>query len=108
MKRIYRWYNNLSNQTRDSIVISTTIVGMISTILSILGISLGDWEKSSIWLRIGIVIAVFLIICSITYSVLGRIFRNAINLIIRQTPVSISCGNIFGSWFERYRLRHTF
>lgn len=42
MNRIYNWYNGLSKQIRDSIIISTTIVGTLSTVLSIFGISLGD------------------------------------------------------------------
>ncbi|MBO5702887.1 MAG: hypothetical protein J6S71_10665 [Clostridia bacterium] len=95
MKKIYHWYNNLSKQVRDSIIISTTIVGVVSTILSIIGISLGDWEKSSIWLRIAIVIGAFLIICAITHHIIGRIFRDSINLTIRQTLVSVESGDIF-------------
>lgn len=95
MKKIYHWYNNLSKQVRDSIIISTTIVGVVSTVLSIIGISLGDWEKSSIWLRIAIVIGAFLIICAITHHIIGRIFRDSINLTIRQTLVSVESGNIF-------------
>jgi len=95
MKKIYHWYNNLSKQVRDSIIISTTIVGVVSTVLSIIGISLGDWEKSSIWLRIAIVIGAFLIICAITHHIIGRIFRDSINLTIRQTLVSVESGDIF-------------
>lgn len=97
MKKIYNWYNALSKQVRDSIIISTTIVGVISTILSILGISLGDWEKSSVWIRIGVVIIAFLLICVVSYKILGRIFRNAVSLTIRQTSVSVGCGNIFAA-----------
>ena len=44
MKKIYNWYTNLSQQIQDSIIISITMVGFISTILSIHGISLGDWK----------------------------------------------------------------
>ena len=95
MNKIYHWYNNLSKQVRDSIIISTTIVGVVSTVLSIIGISLGDWEKSSIWLRIIIVIGAFLIICAITHHIIGRIFRDSINLTIRQTLVSVESGDIF-------------
>ncbi|MGN0621412.1 MAG: macro domain-containing protein [Porcipelethomonas sp.] len=95
MNRIYKWYNSLSKQIRDSIIISVTILGMISTILSILGISLGDCKGSSLLLRTGIVIVAFLIICAITYITLGRIFNNSVKLTIRQTSVSVDCGNIF-------------
>ncbi len=48
MDRIYRWYTDLPKQVRDSIIIPATLVGMISTILSILGISLDDWKESSV------------------------------------------------------------
>lgn len=95
MNRVYCWYNNLSKRSRDSIIISTTIIGAISTIFSILGISLGDWKESSIWLRILIVGAAFSIICIVTRRVLGKIYENSITLAIRQTSVSIEAGNIF-------------
>lgn len=95
MDRIYSWYTGLPKRVRDSIIISATLVGMISTILSILGISLGDWKESSIWLRIGIVIAVFLMLCIVVYAIIGRVFKNTVNLTIRQTNVSVGCGNIF-------------
>ena len=95
MKKMYRWYNSLSKRVRDSIIFSTTIVGMISTVLTILGVSLGDWKSSSLWMRICIVIAFFLLICFATYKILGRIFSSSIKLTIRKTPVSVSCGDIF-------------
>lgn len=95
MKKMYRWYNSLSKRVRDSIIFSTTIVGMISTVLTILGVSLGDWKSSSLWMRIYIVIAFFLLICFATYKILGRIFSSSIKLTIRKTPVSVSCGDIF-------------
>ena len=59
MAKIIKWYYNLPKQVRNSMIISATIVGAISTVLSILGISLGDIEKLSIWVRIVIVIAVY-------------------------------------------------
>lgn len=95
MNRLYNWYNNLPKRIKDSIFISTTIVGIISTVLSILGISLGDWEGSSIWLRISIVIATFLLICITTYYIIGKLFKNLVKLTIRKTSVSIGCGDIF-------------
>lgn len=95
MNRIYNWYNGLSKQVRDSIIISATLIGMISTILSILGISLGDWKGASIWLRIGVVVAAFLLLWIATYLIIGKIFKNMVSLTIRQTNVSVGCGDIF-------------
>lgn len=95
MKKMYRWYNSLSKRVRDSIIFSTTIVGMISTVLTILGVSLGDWKSSSLWMRICIVTAFFLLIYFATYKIVGRIFSSSIKLTIRKTPVSVGCGDIF-------------
>lgn len=95
MKKIYIWYISLSRQIRDSITISVTIVGLISTILSVLGISLGNWKNSNIGMRIVAVIVVFTSICIFVYFVIGRIFRDSVKIKIRQTLVSIRCGDIF-------------
>lgn len=95
MDKINKWYLSLSKRSRDSAIITMSIVGMISTLLSILGISLGDLKTLNIWTRVCIVIAVFLIAYIITYVVIGKIFKNSITFTIRQTPVTIECGNIF-------------
>ena len=107
MKKMYRWYNSLSKRVRDSINFSTTIVGMISTVLTILGVSLGDWKSSSLWMRICIVIAFFLLICFATYKIVGRFFSSSIKLTIRKTPVSVSCGDIFQASGLRVILNRT-
>ena len=95
MAKIIKWYYNLPKQVRNSMIISATIVGAISTVLSILGISLGDIEKLSIWVRIVIVIAVYSLLTAGIYFAIGKMFKSAVNLTIHQTPVSISCGDIF-------------
>lgn len=97
MNKMFNWYNGLSKRVRDSVAISVTAVGMISTVLSILGISLGNWIGSSVWIGIGVVLLVSLVIYLLAYFIIGEIFRKSINLTIRQTPVSISCGDIFES-----------
>ena len=70
MSKIYKWYTGLSKRVRDSVIISATLVGTISTILSILGISLGDWKDSSVFIRIGVVIGIFLLLYIISYLTL--------------------------------------
>ncbi len=95
MRKIYKWYNRLSKRTHDSIAISVTLVGMVSTLLTILGISLGSIEGLSLGLRIGAVAAAFVIVFLVAYTVIGRLFRDSVNITIRQTPVSVSCGDIF-------------
>lgn len=95
MSKIYKWYNKLSKQVHDSIAISVTVVGMVSTILSILGISLGDIQGLSLCLRIGTVVMAFIVVYVFAYIAIGKIFRESVNITIRQTPVSVSCGDIF-------------
>lgn len=95
MKRVYAWYSNLPKRIRDSIICAIAIVGFISTTLSILGISLGDWETSSLGIRITVVIVGFVVITVIAYVTLGKIFNNSVKLTIQRTPVLICCGDIF-------------
>lgn len=97
MSRIHKWYTSLSKRVRDSIFISASLVGVISTVLSILGVSLGDLNGASIWLRIGIVIATFFLLCIVAYVAIGKIFKNSVSLSIRQTDVVINCNDIFAS-----------
>ena len=95
MSKIYKWYNKLSKQARDSIAISVTVVGIISTILSILGISLGNIQGLDLCWRVVIVGIAFIVVYILAYIIIGNIFRESINITIRQTAVSVSYGNIF-------------
>ena len=95
MKKMYNVYCTLSKRVRDSIIISTSIIGFISTILSILGISLGEFEKISFLMGIMIVVGVFVILYFITFCIIGLIFKESVNTNINMTPVSIRYGNIF-------------
>ncbi len=97
MNKLYRCYSNLSKRVRDSIAISGTIVGLISTGCTILGISLSEWKNSSLWIRIGVVFVVFIIICVLIYLIIGKIFENSVSLTVDQTPIIIYCGDIFKS-----------
>ncbi|MBR3784926.1 MAG: hypothetical protein IKJ77_00755 [Firmicutes bacterium] len=95
MKKLYFWYNNLSKRVRDSILASITTIGLISTVLSIIGISLGDWNGSSVVIRIAVVVGLFLAVFGVSYYIIGRVFRDSVKTIIRKTQVSIGCGDIF-------------
>lgn len=97
MSKIYKWYTGLSKRVRDSIIISATLVGTISTILSILGISLGDWKELNFFIRIGVVIGIFFLLYIISYIIIGNIFSDSVKLTIRNTSVSIGCGDIFST-----------
>ena len=95
MKRIFSWYNSLTKRNRDSISISVFLVGFISTICTILGVSLGDIPKITVWIRVLIVFCVGVLIFLISSAVIGHIFKEQIGLEINNTPVEIFCGDIF-------------
>lgn len=95
MRKIYIWYRSLSNQFRDSVYFSGTFVGLISSILSTTGISLGNWNGSNIWMRIIVVLGVWIFIFLAIYFLIGKIFKEKIKIIIHQTPIYIGRGDIF-------------
>ena len=94
MQRAYLYYKNLSKRTRDSFQIAVTSVGIISTVMTVIGVSIGDWI-SSLWISILIVIFLILIVFIITYITIGRIFKDEVKINIRQTSVCIMRGDIF-------------
>lgn len=94
MERIWKWYNRLTNRTKTSIALSTAIIGLISTVMSVVGISLHDCTQN-VWRSLLIILIVFIGIGVAVYLIIGQIYKDSVSMIIRQTPVSISCGNIF-------------
>lgn len=95
MKRLFKWYNSLTKRTRDSISFSVFLVGFISTFCTILGVSLGDIPCLSLSFRILLVVLVFVISFVVSYFAIGRIYRDKIELMVNNTTVEISCGDIF-------------
>ena len=96
MKTIYAVYRRLSKQLRDSFYISIAVIGAISTIMSILGVSLYQWMQSA-WLSLGVILVSYFIIFIICYFLIGRIYKNEVGLTIRKTDVSIAVGDIFST-----------
>ena len=52
---------------------------------------------SNIWLRMGIVIILYLLLCLIIYVIIGQVFKKSVSIQIRKTSVLINCGNIFSA-----------
>ena len=94
MQKIYSVYKRASKQIRDSLCIAMTIIGIVSTFMSIIGVTLKE-KIESIWVSVLIVIAVVCAIIFVTYIILGSIFKNEVNLKIRMTNVCIKYGDIF-------------
>ncbi len=95
MKRLFNWYGKFSKQTQSSFLYSISIMGLISTVFTILGVSLANMGVVKIWMRILIVFIVYILIFVFSYLIIGRIYRDSINLTIHNTKVKISYGDIF-------------
>lgn len=67
---------------------------MISTVMSVIGVSLHDWTQN-IWISLLIIVVVFALIATAVYHIIGLIFKDLVSMEIRQTSVSIGCGDIF-------------
>lgn len=95
MKKIYRWFHRLPKQIQDSFFFSVSAVGLISTLFTILGFSLSDIPKTTILMRIGIVVVFAIVVAVVYYKIIGKVYKDSVTLTIAQTPVEISCGDLF-------------
>ena len=95
MRKILNWFFSLSNRTRDSFYMLMTLIGLVSTFCTILGISLSDWNCSDVWVRLGIVVLILIFLYGVIYWFIGKLFRESVQLLIKGTTVIISYGDIF-------------
>lgn len=102
MSRLLKWYYSWKKRTRDSLNITVVLVGAISTIFSVLGVSLGDIPCLTIEWRILVIFFIAFLIFVVSYWCIGLIFKDRIELRINNTPVEISCGDIFNT--EGYKV----
>lgn len=95
MKKVFKWYNNLSNRIRNSANITLNLVGGLSAALSVLGVSLADWKQSTILTRLFVLLVLCVACYAVTYYIIGKLFKNSVSLSIQNTRVTIESGNIF-------------
>lgn len=94
VQRVLQRFFSLSNRTRDSFYILMTLIGILSTLCTILGVSLSDCADN-IWLRLGAVITVLVLLYFVIYLLLGKIFKKSVQLSVNGTTVVIFYGDIF-------------
>lgn len=94
MKKIYFAYKRLPRRLKDSMLSAISAVGVGSTIMSIIGISINDWTNN-IWYSVGIIMLVFVMALLLVYACLGVIFGDSICINIRKNNVIITKGDIF-------------
>ena len=95
MKKIYDWFHALPKQIQDSFYFALAVVGFISTLFTVLGISLNDLFEGSLWLRILLLLVLIFVLSAGCYIFLGKVYKDEIVLNISQTPFEISYGDIF-------------
>lgn len=96
MNNILKIFSKLSKRANSSLIFSISLVGVISSIFSIIGFSL-DSLISCIWIRGACVIGSLIVIFIVCYFLLGFLYKNSITLEIRKTSVEIMQGDIFKS-----------
>lgn len=94
MKCLIHWFNNLSNRARTSFTLSFSFIGLLSTVLSIVGFSLNDITQR-IWLSIIIVITGFFLVSLLVFFLIGQFYKDSVSCTVRQTSVTIETGDIF-------------
>lgn len=102
IKKAYYRYKSLSKRVRDSISFSIFVIGLVSTVCTIIGYSLSDLKIDSISYRLLIVIGLSIALYAVAYWSIGIIFKDRIGLTINNTSVEVSCGDIFAA--EEYRV----
>lgn len=94
LKRAYRWFHKLPKRIQNSFYFSVSVVGLLSTIFTVLGASLKDFNDS-LWIRIGIIFLIAVVLAAGYYIAIGIMYKNSVALSIAKTPIEITCGDIF-------------
>ena len=94
MKRCQKCYPNI-NRIKDSLNYSVFIIGLISTVISIAGLSFEDLPGASLAWRIIIVVAGFFLLFLALFILIGAIYKKRISLDLNQTQIEVVTGDIF-------------
>lgn len=92
----------MSKRIKDSLILAFAIIGGISTVASILGVSVASvipLEKTNIFLRIIVYITIvgtaYILLTLIIWFIKGRKYKNSISLQIGKNKVTVKPGDIF-------------
>ena len=108
MNRIYKKYCQLSNVTRNSLIVGLSIICFIFSVVSVMGYSLDDLKGykictfmlndngrvTFIW-KCFILIAAYLVICLLVRCSINMIWSDSIKLDFGKNTVILKRGNIF-------------
>lgn len=94
MTGLETWYRRRSKRFKRSVSLAVGFVGVISTFMSIVGVTLCDCMNSTLW-RIIVVIGIVIIFIALFYFCIGCKYADSVTVETRSTDVTISCGDIF-------------
>ena len=94
MTGIGTWYKGRSKRFKRSVSLAVGFVGLISTFMSIIGVTLCNCLNSILW-RVVVVIGIVIILIALIYICIGCIYAHSVTVKTRSTDVTISCGDIF-------------
>lgn len=80
MKDIFRWFKRLPKRLQDSVLFSVSLIGMVSTLFTILGVSLKDICNTTLEIRLGIVVVSMLLLTGAYYWIMGNVYKKAVTL----------------------------
>ena len=93
--KLWNRFLSLPKRGRDSMLLAGEIIGLISTLASILGVSLRDIAFLNLLTAFLTVLGLFVLIAIIVWFLIGWIHRKSINLDINNTSVRVAVGDIF-------------
>lgn len=94
MKRIFSLWYKLSKRLKKGLTYSYIIIGGLSTLLSLLGVTLNDFNNNII-LNIFIIISSWIVLGLVIYFIIGRVYKDKASLKINNNRVDILRGDIF-------------
>lgn len=96
MMSFFRWFNKLSNRVRTSLSVSFSLIGLVSTVLSIIGVSFNDFTNK-VWLSLIVLIGGYSLMFILSLIVIGQIYKKSVSFRIKNNLVRIEGGDIFKS-----------
>ena len=93
--KVCKLFFSMPKRIQDSMIFSAALCGILSSICTICDFSLREFGIGNVLSRMGIFFAVYVLVCVVTYLILGALYKKSINLQIRGMKVSICYGDIF-------------
>lgn len=95
MKTIQKKLNAMTRRQKTSLIVVNAVIGVTSTFMSIVGVTLNDLLGNNYYVSSVVVIMTIIVLYQFVYWLIGKIYKNSVEIMVRQTKVDIECGDIF-------------